>query len=343
MGGLFSDILMDDETIFLDESVLDYRFIPFEMPERDKEINIIASYIKPLFNNKRASNLFIHGMPGLGKTASINFVFNEIKKTSDNVLPVYINCWKNQTTHTIALELARSVGMLYPPKGVPTDEILNNSFNKLNEKNVVVCLDEVDKVKELNVIYRLLELNNASIIMITNNAKYKKYLEPRLISRLSLNNLEFKPYTTREMKDIISRRAKQAFRSGVVNQELIQEIANNSGTDVRRAIAILLESGRIAERNASRVIKLEHVREAINKLSDIPQALNSHEEKILKIIKENPQIISGRAYDIYKKLHGELSIRSFRRYINRLEKQGLIKVTTTGEGFQGRSRRLEVV
>ena len=75
----------------------------------------------------------------------------------------------------------------------------------------------------------------------------------------------------------------------------------------------------------------------------IPKELNTHEEKILKIIKANQGIISGEAYKNYKKVHGELSIRSFRRYINRLEKQGLIKTTETGEGFQGRSRKLEVI
>ncbi len=343
MGGLFSNILMDDETIFLDESVLDYNFVPFKMPERDNEIKVIADYVKPLFQNRRGSNIFIHGMPGLGKTASVRFVFDELRKTGDVVLPIYVNCWENQTTHTIALDIARKVGMLYPPKGVPTDEILSNAFSKLRGKGVVVCLDEVDKVKDVNIIYSLLNLDSVSIILITNNPKYKMYLEPRLISRLNLNNLEFKPYTTREMKDILSRRAKQAFRPGVVGSDVIHEISVNSSTDVRKAITILLEAGRLAERDASRRITVKHVSEVISNIDDSPTELNKHEEQILRIIKDNPKIISGKAYELYKGLHGELSIRSFRRYINRLKKQGLIKTTETGEGFQGRSRTLEVI
>jgi len=342
MGGLFKDILMDDETLFKDESILDYKFVPYEMPERDNEIKVIAEYLKPLFHGRRGSNIFIHGMPGLGKTASAKYVFEELKKASDNVTPLYINCWENQTTHTIALEIARKTGMLYPPKGVPTEEILNNAFKKLRDKGVVICLDEVDKVKEVNIIYSLLSLDSVSIILITNNPKYKNYLEPRLISRLNLNNLEFKPYTTKEMKNIVNRRAIQAFKQGVINDEIIHEISINSATDVRRAITILLESGRAAEKDASRKVNLKHVKEVIDKMTDLPKELNTHEEKILKIIKSNKGVISGKAYEKYKKLHGELSIRSFRRYINRLEKQGLIKAVETGEGFQGRSRKLEV-
>ncbi|MFA5406175.1 MAG: AAA family ATPase [Candidatus Nanoarchaeia archaeon] len=343
MGGLFKDILMDNETLFKDETILDYKFQPEEMPERDNEIKEIASFIKPLLQNRLGSNVFIHGMPGLGKTASIKYIFNELKETSD-IVPVFINCWESQTTHTIALEIARRLGMLYPPKGVPTEEILNNAMRKLREKGAVVCLDEVDKIKDLDIIYSLLNLERVCILMVTNNPKYKNYIEPRLMSRLNLNNMEFKPYTTREMKNIIERRAKQAFHPSVVSEGVVHEVSINSGTDVRKAINLLLEAGRRAERDASRKITVKHVEEAIKTITiNLPQELSDHEEKIINIIKENPNIISGDAYKNYREIHGELSIRSFRRYINRLRKQGLIKATDTGEGFQGRSRKLEVI
>ena len=343
MGGLFADILMDNESIFKDESVLDYKFIPEELPERQNEMKEVAGYIKPLLQDRQGSNMFIHGMPGLGKTATTNLVLEDLKKTTDKIISIYINCWENQTTHTIALEIARKLGILYPPKGVPTEEVLSKVFNKLRDYGVVVCLDEIDKVKDVNVIYSLLNLDRVSIILITNNAKYKNYLEPRLTSRLSLNNLEFKPYTTREMKEILKRRAGQAFYPGVVSDEVIQTISEKSGTDVRKAIMTLLESGRKAEKDASRRIMLKHVESTITTMKDsVPKELNNHEEQILTIIKENKGVISGEAYKRYKQSYGDLSIRSFRRYVNRLSKQGLIKVTETGEGFQGRSRKLEV-
>jgi len=343
MGGLFKDILMDNETLFKDETILDYKFQPEEMPERDNEIKEVASYIKPLLQNRLGSNVFIHGMPGLGKTASIKYIFNELKDNSD-IVPVHINCWESQTTHTIALDIARRIGMLYPPKGVPTEEIINNAMRKLREKGTVICLDEVDKIKDLDIIYSLLNLERVSIIMVTNNAKYKNYIEPRLISRLNLKNLEFKPYTTREMKNILERRAKQAFYPGVVTEGVIQEISVNSGTDVRKAITMLLEAGRRAEKDASKKILVKHVEEAVRTMTiNLPQELSKHEEQIINIIKDSPGIISGDAYKNYREIHGELSIRSFRRYINRLSKQGIVKATDTGEGFQGRSRKLEVV
>ncbi len=341
MGNLFSDILMDNETIFRDESVLDYKYMPLKMPERENEIREIADYIKPVLQGRKGTNLFIYGMPGLGKTASTNFVFNELKKFSDNVAPIYINCWENQTTHTISLEIARKLGLLYPPKGVPTDEIIANTIRKLRDKSAVICLDEIDKIRDVNIIYSLLNLDRVSILMITNNPNYKSYLEPRLVSRLALNNLEFKPYTTSEMKSILRRRASQAFWPGVVSEEIIHEISINSSTDVRKAITVLLEAGRRAEKDASRKILLKHVREALGAMTDIPTNLSEHEMNIIKIIKNNPGIISGKAYEKYKATYGDLSIRSFRRYINRLEKQGLIKVKDTGMGFKGRSRRLE--
>ena len=64
MNDLFKDVLMDDETIFKDETFLDFEYVPEKMPERDNEIRTIADYLKPLFHNRRGSNIFIHGMPG---------------------------------------------------------------------------------------------------------------------------------------------------------------------------------------------------------------------------------------------------------------------------------------
>jgi Cdc6-like AAA superfamily ATPase len=273
-------------------------------------------------------------------------VFNELKKTSNEVIPVYINCWSNQTTHTIALELANKSGLLFPPKGVPTDEIIKNALNKLKQKRgLVICLDEADRLKELSILYMLVnELNNASIILITNHSEWKQYLEPRLTSRLNLKNLEFKEYTKREMNDIMNRRAKTALRQGVIDNELIGVISDEAGSDVRRGMALLIESVRQAERDASRKVLKKHLNEALKRIKDkVITELSDEEEIIFKSIKENNGEVSGKVYGAYLEGGGKLSMRSFRRYIKTLLRAGLIKTEETGEGFQGKSRKLWIV
>ncbi len=345
MRDLFSDILMHDETLFADESLLDYDYVPEEMPERDAEITEIAESIKPLFSERKAGNLFIFGNPGVGKTASVNFVFNELRKTGGDIIPIYINCWNNQTTHTIALELARIAGLLYPPKGVPTEEIVKSALAKLKEKKgLVICLDEVDRLKDADILYLLInELSNAGLILITNHAEWKEYIEPRLASRLNLRNLEFKDYTEKEMYEILSRRAKMALRPGVIDSEMIKMIASGAGSDVRKGMALLIETARLAEKDASKKILKKHVEEAMSKLKDkVMLELSDEEKKVYDAIKENNGAVSGKIYEVYLENGGKLSMRSFRRYVKSLEKLGIIIAEQTGEGFQGKSRRLWV-
>ena len=343
MEGLFSDVLMHDETLFIDESLFDYKYVPEKMPERDNEIKEIAESIKPLLSERRGSNLFIYGRPGIGKTASIKFVFNELKKTSSEVTPIHINCWSNQSTHAIALELARKSGLIFPPKGVPADLIIKNAIKKLKEKKgLIICFDEADRVNELSIIYQLLkELDNTNFILISNNNEWKAYIEPRLLSRLNLKNLEFKDYNEEQMNEILSRRAGMALRQGVINKELINLIAGKSKGDVRRGMALIIESARLAERDASREILKKHVENTIiNLKDDAPTGLSNEEKRVFKAIKDNEGEISGRVYADYLNNEGELTLRSFRRYIKIIERMGLITIEGTGEGFHGKSRRL---
>ena len=55
------------QSIFKDETVFYADYFPENIVSRDKEINEITYLLKPLINNKRASNILISGNPGTGK------------------------------------------------------------------------------------------------------------------------------------------------------------------------------------------------------------------------------------------------------------------------------------
>jgi len=84
---LFDDMLGSEQTLFTDESVLDFDYVPPAVTNREDEIKNIVSGIKPLFAEKRPANIFITGKPGIGKTLSVRFVFNELKNTSEEIIP----------------------------------------------------------------------------------------------------------------------------------------------------------------------------------------------------------------------------------------------------------------
>lgn len=344
MSKLFSDILMNDETLFRDENVLDYDYLPEKLPGREGEISVIAESIKPLFVKRKPSNLFIYGKPGIGKTACTRYVLKEVKEASNNILPLYINCWNNQTTHAAVIKLSQILGLILPPKGISTEEVIQKCLNALKQrKGSVICLDEFDRLKEHDLLYSLIELGNVAVLLITNERDYLNNLEPRLLSRLCLNNLGFNNYTKNQVMEILLIRAKQAFYPNVISREVINLISENAQGDIRRGIGLMIESGKAAEKDASKEIKDKHVNLALEKLSSIMiKELKSHNKEVYDLIKKNPGLTTGKIYDAYKKEGGDLSMRSFRRYVNNLEELGLIKADETSKGFKGKSRVLNV-
>jgi archaeal cell division control protein 6 len=98
---LFTEMLKSGETIFRDTVILDYDFQPKIMPFREKEQQRFAIGIKPLLQGHNGRNLFVYGAPGIGKTTACKHVLRELEEETDEVIPLYINCWKENTTYKI--------------------------------------------------------------------------------------------------------------------------------------------------------------------------------------------------------------------------------------------------
>jgi len=92
MGELFKDMLGSEESLFKNEVALNFDYQPKLIPFREIHQKTIASCIKPLFQKRNGKNLFIHGMPGVGKTVACRHVLDELPETTDEIIPLYINC-----------------------------------------------------------------------------------------------------------------------------------------------------------------------------------------------------------------------------------------------------------
>src|SRR3990167_5000955 len=106
---LFKDILHSDESLFKNELALDYSFLPKILPHRQEQQRYIATIIKPLLDGRNGKNLFIYGVPGIGKTVAIRHVINELGEETDEVVPIYINCWQKNSTFKILCEICEQL------------------------------------------------------------------------------------------------------------------------------------------------------------------------------------------------------------------------------------------
>ena len=98
---MFGDMLGSGETLFANETALDFSFIPKLMPFRETQQRYIAACIKPLLNGRSGKNLVIHGPPGVGKTVAVRHLFRELDEETEGVKTIFINCWQKNTTYKI--------------------------------------------------------------------------------------------------------------------------------------------------------------------------------------------------------------------------------------------------
>ncbi len=107
---LFKDILHSDQTLFKNDSALDTDFVPKILPFREKQQKYVASCIAPLLQDRTGRNLLISGPPGIGKTATVKYMFRELEDETDDIVILYINCWQKNTTFKIIVSICEELG-----------------------------------------------------------------------------------------------------------------------------------------------------------------------------------------------------------------------------------------
>lgn len=338
MSNLFKNILKSEESLFLDTIALDFEYLPKELPFRENQQHHIATCIKPLFQNRNGKNLLITGKPGIGKTAATKHVLRELENETSDIITLYINCWKTDTSYKIALELCNQIDYKYI-QNKKTSELFKDISKIVNKKATVICLDEIDKVKDFSALYTILEdIYKKTVLVITNDEAWLSTLDPRIKSRLALEILDFKPYNLKETEGILKQRIQYAFIPNVWQPDALNKVVEKtySVEDIRAGLSLLKEAGEIAESKASRKIFLEHVEKAINKTEEnklqLAEKVDEDEEKIIKIIKQNSGKKIIDLYNIYTKEGGAKVYRTFHRKMKQLESKKRITIKSAEHG-----------
>jgi len=345
--------MKEESKIFKKEEILSTEYLPELLPHRENQIKRLANNILPASEGRNPQNTFIFGPPGIGKTASARFVFREFEDYSE-VRTIYINCWDYRTLIAILTKIVIEFGSFAHRKGVSKDESLERTIEILNKKNmgVVACLDEVDQLilNDKESLYNLLRMNQYvkipfGLIFISNDPHVFSKVDPRIKSSLNIEEIEFRPYSLEEMKDILKERVNLGIWT--VEEGVVLLCANHAiqnGGDVRIGLDCLMKAGRIAESKNCDKIKIEHVKEILGSVKPVKpkilrERLNEDEKVILNIVDKKRQIFSGDLYKEYSKTAKmPVSDRRFRDFLNHLAKLNLIKVEERRRGVRGKKR-----
>ncbi len=371
----------DQNNIFKNKFVLQAGHHPENIPHRDDQINQIASILAPILRGERASNLFLYGKTGTGKTLSINYVKKELLKRAkknpktDKIRIEYLNCKLKKVSDTeyrILAELIRKLGEEVPTTGLPTEAVYNKFVDLIDSEKqlIVLILDEVDQtIKKISsdFLYNLTRINSElsktklCIVGISNSLTFLEELDPRVRSSLSEEEIVFPPYDALQLRDILKKRSKQAFKKGVMEEGVISKCAAFAARehgDARRALDLLRVAGELSEREGSKKILLKHIDHANNKIEkdkmlDVirtePKQFQFVLYSIMKLSEKNKSdpIFTGDVYNAYQKIctQNKCEILTQRRVsdiIQEFDMLGVINVRVISKGRGGRTREIKL-
>ena len=321
---LFKDMLKSGETLFRDTVVLDYDFQPKILKYRESEQMRFAVAIRPLLQNYNGRNLFVYGAPGVGKTTACKHVLRELQEETEEVFPVYINCWKENTTFKIFFKICEELGFKFL-QNKKTTELFGLIKSKLNKGGAVFIFDEIDKLEDTDFLYTILEdIYRKTVILLTNYRDTYSEMDERIRSRLSPEFLHFRSYNETEIRGILEQRRDYAFVQNCWDDDAFKEIIEKCADtkDVRVGLYLMKETGNIAEERSSRKISLSHVAEAVKKVDEFyikpKEGLDPDLLYVLDLVKEFSGKKIGDIYSAYTEKGGEMSYKSFQRRISKL-------------------------
>ncbi|MBI5872498.1 AAA family ATPase, partial [archaeon] len=259
-------------------------------------------------------HIFVYGQPGVGKTAACKHLLRELQEETDEIAPLYINCWKNNSTHRAVLNICEQLGYKWV-QNRRTEELMKEIAGILNKKGAVIVLDEIDKLECPEILYPLLEdIYKRTIILITNDKGWLAGLDERIRSRLLAEMLEFQAYNLEETRGILNQRIEYAFVKGCWEKEALLFAAEKTFEmkDIRIGLFLLKEAGNEAEgRNADR-ITLQEAETAFSRIASTPlkKEVDNETQTVLELLKEAGS--KQEAYEKYKEQYKK-SYRTFQR------------------------------
>ena len=371
--------LLESKPIFKNRDVLRSTYVPDYLPHRDNEVDALLKILIVALRGDTPSNILIYGKTGTGKTAVTTHVGKEIEKAGEvRGIPcevLYNNCGVIDTQYRLLAELARNFGKRIPMTGWPTDHVFAEFKSAIDSKKrvVVIILDEVDKLikKGDDVLYNLSRINSmlenakVSLIGISNDLKFTEFLDPRVRSSLGEEELIFPPYNADQLADVLHQRAEMAFRSGVIDDDVISlcaALAARENGDARRALDLLRISAELAEREKVQGVQEIHVRRAQSKIefdrvAEVIKTLPTQSKLVLysiMVLDKAPELIrrsgrrimsTGEVYQIYKRMCGMIDIdvltqRRITELISELDMLGIVNAIVVNRGRYGVTKEI---
>ena len=360
--------------LFLNREALGPDYVPGRLPFRDAQTKAVAQILAPILRGSKPSNLLLYGKTGTGKTAVTNYVLSKLKAEANNpnLVLAYVNTRLADGEYRTLADFAKFLDLKkekqIPLTGLAIGEVIDRiSENiKSNKKKVVLVLDEIDYIVKLfgdDILYAFTRSGERlapgflALVGISNDLKFKESLDPRVLSSLSEEELVFPPYTVDELRQILTERARVAFRPSVASPAAINLCAAMAGSehgDARRAIDLLRIAGEVAEREGLNQIDDSCIRTAsakmeVDRVDEAIRSLPVQNKAILAAVSRfDGGTNTGELYLAYSNLCKRMGIETLTQrrmsgILGDLDLLGLVEASVVSKGRRGRTKRIQLL
>jgi cell division control protein 6 len=366
--------------IIVDEAVFSPSYVPPRLPHREQQLQqldmILGSWLRnPGHHYPRVTLL---GRPGTGKTVTLRKLW-ELRQNDSKARFVYINGFLYRNFTAIIVEIARSLNIPFPRRGLSKDEFLALLVEHLRERDLYVFLVLDDAFNFApDILSTFIRLGQESdklgtfriaLAIVGHSDTVLNNLDPSTRGIMGKSVVRFAPYTKDQIFDILLDRARTGLAEGSYGEDVLQMIADITGAqgpldtnkgDARLAIDILYRAAYVAQQNGRRQITPEDVRRSSKEVlfgvsEEVLAGLPLHEKlfllAVVRALKTSRMsyVTFGDAEEVYKivceeygekpRVHSQLWT-----YLNDLRDKGIIETRQNkkGEGVRGRTTLISI-
>ncbi|XP_029285938.1 origin recognition complex subunit 1 isoform X2 [Cottoperca gobio] len=259
--------------------------VPESLPCREQEFQDIYSFVESKIVDGTGGCMYISGVPGTGKTATVHEVMRCLQHAADvDEIPPFhfieINGMKMTDPHQAYVQVLQKLTGQKSTADHAAALLEKRFSNPAPRKETTVLLvDELDLLwtRKQNVMYNLFDWptrRHARLVVLTiaNTMDLpERIMINRVASRLGLTRMSFQPYSFKQLQQIIMSRLNKvkAFEEDAL-QLVSRKVAALSG-DARRCLDICRRATEICEHSSADshstgLVGMSHVMEALNEM-----------------------------------------------------------------------------
>ena len=363
-------------SVFKDQGKLSFDYVPEKLVHREKQLQRLFSYFRPIVEAGSSSNAFLYGPVGTGKTHSAKRFCADFKKYASEkgraIDYAFVNCRQRMGDDAVLLSLVRHFDAHHPERGFSVAEKLETFKRAIDKQRVhfIVILDEVDallKKSGADLVYSFARAAEESptakgaisMILISQRSNALEYMDRAALSTFRRSNVvEFPVYGKGELEDILGIRVELAMHPGTVDADLVEMIGETAAEfgDARYAIELLEKAGMLADEEAEDALLPEHVRGAKAHVhpTDVQERLKGLDAPkklvllaIARKIRRKTHITMGEAEQAYEVVCEEFGQKprahtQLWKYVRELDALGLIDTKLSGEGVVGKTTMISL-